>query len=136
MSYSIAAIEDIDADDAKTLKSAGIRTTEKLLEAAKSPKGRKFLAAKTELDEKKLLRWANISDKLRIKGMGREYAALLCAVGVETVRELRYRNPARLAKAMAEANKKRKLVRFLPSEKLVTRWVEHARKLPQKITYR
>jgi predicted RecB family nuclease len=136
MSYSITAIEDIDADDAKTLKSVGIRTTEKLLEAAKSPKGRKFLAAKTELDEKKLLRWANISDKLRIKGMGREYAALLCAVGVETVRELRYRNPARLAKAMAEANKKRKLVRFLPSEKLVMRWVEHARKLPQKITYR
>ena len=136
MSYSITAIEEIDGEDAKALKSVGIRTTEKLLEAAKSPKGRKFLAAKTELDEKKLLRWANISDKLRIKGMGREYAALLCAVGVETVRELRYRNPARLAKAMAEANKKRKLVRFLPSEKLVTRWVEHARKLPQKITYR
>jgi hypothetical protein len=36
---------------------------------------------------------------------------------------------------MADTNKKRKLVRFLPSEKLVTRWVEHARKLPQKITY-
>ena len=136
MSYSITAIEEIDADDAKALKSVGIRTTEKLLEAAKSPKGRKFLAAKTEVDEKRLLRWANISDKLRIKGMGREYAALLCAVGVETVKELRYRNPARLAKAMAEANRKRKLVRFLPSEKLVTRWVEHAKKLPQKITYR
>ena len=88
MSYSIAAIEEIDADDAKALKSVGIRTTEKLLEAAKSPKGRKFLAAKTELDEKKLLRWANIADKLRIKGMGREYAGLLCAVGVETVKEL------------------------------------------------
>ena len=136
MSYSITAIEEIDGDDAKALKSVGIRTTEKLLEAAKSPKGRKFLAAKTELDEKKLLRWANIADKLRIKGMGGEYAGLLCAVGVETVKELRYRNPARLAKAMAEANKKRKLVRFLPSEKLVTRWVEHAQKLPQKITYR
>ncbi len=38
MSYSITAIEDIDADDAKALKSVGIRTTEKLLEAAKSPK--------------------------------------------------------------------------------------------------
>ena len=37
---------------------------------------------------------------------------------------------------MADANKKRKLVRFLPSEKLVTRWVEHAKKLPLKITYR
>jgi|SRR5215471_11380932 predicted flap endonuclease-1-like 5' DNA nuclease len=136
MSYSISAIEDIDADEAKALKSLGIRTTEKLLEAAKNPKGRKFLATKAELDEKRLLRWANIADKLRIKGMGKEYAGLLCEVGVDTVKELQYRNPARLAKSMAEANKKRRLVRFLPSEKLVTRWVEHAKRLPQKITYR
>jgi len=135
MSYSISAIEDIGADEAEALKSVGIRTTEKLLEAAKSPKGRKLLAAQTEVNEKRLLRWANIADKLRIRGMGREYAGLLCEVGVDTVKELRYRNPARLAQSMAEANKRRKLVRFLPSEKLVTRWVEHARRLPQKITY-
>jgi predicted RecB family nuclease len=136
MSYSISALEDIDPDGAKALKAVGIRTTEKLLEAAKNPKGRKSLAAKAELDEKKLLRWANLADKLRIKGMGTEYAGLLCEVGVDTVRELKYRNPARLAKTMADANRKRKLVRFLPSEKLVTRWVEHAKRLPQKITYR
>ncbi len=135
MSYSITAIDAIDADDAEALKSVGIRTAEKLLEAAKSPKGRKLLAAETGLDGKKLLRWANIADKLRIKGMGKGYAGLLCEVGVDTVKELKYRNPAKLAKSIAEANKKRKLVRVLPSEKLVTRWVEHARKLPQKITY-
>jgi len=50
--------------------------------------------------------------------------------------ELKYRNPGNLAKAMAEANKKKKLVRFLPSEKLVVRWVEHAKKLPLKISYK
>ena len=135
MSYPITTIEEIDEDEAAVLKSAGIRTTEKLLEAAKSPKGRKLLSVKVKLDEKRLLRWANIADKLRIKGMGKEYAGLLREVGVDTVKELKYRNPAKLARSMAEANKKRKLVRFLPSEKLVTRWVEHARKLPQKITY-
>jgi predicted flap endonuclease-1-like 5' DNA nuclease len=135
MSYSITAIEEIDVGEATALKSIGIRTTEKLLEAAKSPKGRKELSAKVKLDQKKLLRWANIADKLRIKGMGKEYAGLLREVGVDTVKELRYRNPAKLARSMAEANKRRKLVRFLPSEKLITRWVEHARKLPQKITY-
>jgi predicted RecB family nuclease len=135
MSYPITAIEAIGADEVEALKSVGIRTTEKLLEAAKSPKGRRLLAAKTDLDERRLLRWANIADKLRIRGMGKEYAGLLCEVGVDTVRELQYRNPARLAKSMAEVNKKRKFVRFLPSEKLVTRWVEHARKLPPKITY-
>ena len=135
MAYSIAAIDDLDSDEAATLKSVGIRTTEKLLEAAKSPKGRRELAAMTELDEKRLLHFANLADKLRIKGMGKEYAGLLCAVGVDTVKELKYRNPQKLVKSMADDNKKRKLVRFLPSEKLVKRWVEHARKLPQKITY-
>ena len=44
-------------------------------------------------------------------------------------------NPQKLAQSMAEANRRRKLVRFLPSVKLVTRWIEHARKLTQKITY-
>jgi hypothetical protein len=135
MSYPIAAIDDIGAEEAEALKALGIRTTEKLLEAAKSPKGRKLLAAQTDLEERRLLRWANIADKLRIRGMGRGYAGLLCEVGVDTVKELSYRNPARLAKSMAEANKRRKLVRFLPSEKLVKRWVEHAKRLPQKITY-
>lgn len=135
MSYPITAIEDIGAEEAEALKSVGIRTTEKLLEAAKSPKGRRLLSARTELNEKRLLHWANVADKLRIRGMGKEYAGLLCEVGVETVKELQYRNPARLAKSMAEANKRRKLVRFLPSEKLVRRWVEHARRLPRKITY-
>jgi predicted RecB family nuclease len=135
MSYSLGTIEEIEPDALAVLRSVGIKTTAKLLEAAKSPKGRKLLSTQTKLDERKLLRWANIADKLRIKGMGKEYAGLLREVGVDTVRELKYRNPARLAKAMADTNKKRKLVRFLPSEKLVTRWVEHARKLPQKITY-
>ena len=134
-SYPLNAIEDIDADEIEALKSAGIRSTEKLLDAAKDPKGRKLLAGRTRLDEKRLLRFANMADKLRIKGMGKEYACLLCQVGVDTVKELKYRNPERLAKSMADANKKRKLVRFLPSEKLVTRWVEHAKKLPLKITY-
>ena len=135
MTHPISVIGEIDTDKAETLRSVGIRTTEKLLEAAKSPQGRKELAVKTGVAEKKLLQWANMADKLRIRGMGKEYAGLLREVGVETVKELRYRNPAKLAKSMSDANKRRKLVRFLPSEKLVRRWVEHARKLPQKITY-
>ena len=98
MSYPVTDIEDIDADEAEALKCAGIRTTEKLLEAAKSPKGRKLLAGKTSLDEKRLLRWANIADKLRIKGMGKEYDGLLCEVGVDTVKELQYRRGQQEAK--------------------------------------
>ena len=109
--------------------------TDRLLEAAKSPKDRNLLAAKTGFDKARILGWANAADRMRIKGMGKGYSCLLKAVGVDTIRELKYRNPVNLAKAMSEANKKRKLVRFLPSEKLIARWVEQAGALTSKITY-
>ena len=134
-SYPISKLDGISPDIAATFKSVGIRTTNKLLESAKNAKGRKLLAAKTGFDEKRILRWANMADRMRVTGLGKEYAALLRVVGVDTVRELKYRNPTNLAKAMSEANKKRKLVRLLPSEQAVGRWIEQAKKLPLKITY-
>ena len=135
MSYPIGNLEHFAPGVAATLKSIGIRTTGKLLERAKDPKGRKELAARISIDEKLILRWANMADRMRIKGIAEDYAELLEAAGVDTVRELKYRNPTNLAKAMADANTKRKLVELLPSEKAVRRWIEHARKLPLKITY-
>jgi len=136
MPYPIKQLEGLDAEELKKLKSLGIRTTERLLEEARTPKGRNLLAAKTGIDKARILGWANAADRMRIKGMGKGYSCLLRAVGVDTIRELKYRNPANLAKAMGEANKKRKLVRFLPSEKLIARWVEQAGALSSKITYR
>ena len=135
MSYPNTDIEGIDGDVAAVLKSAGIRSTNRLLEAARTVKGRKMLAEKTGFEEKQLLCWANVADRMRVKGISREYAELLQAAGVDTVKELKYRNPLNLAKAMADANKKRKLVRLLPSEKVVKRWIESAKLLPLKITY-
>ena len=117
------------------LKSVSIRSTGALLEAASTVKGRKALAIKTGFDEKQLLAWANVADRMRVKGISKEYAGLLQAAGVDTVKELKYRNPANLAQAMAEANLKRKMVRLLPSKKVVGRWIDHAKKLPLKITY-
>lgn len=135
-SYPITDIAGIDDDAAAALKSAGIRSTATLLDKAGTPKGRKALAEKTSFNEKQLLCWANVADRMRVKGVSKEYAVLLHHAGVDTVKELKYRNPRNLAEAMAEANRKRKLVRFLPSEKVVERWIEHAKKLPLKISYR
>jgi predicted RecB family nuclease len=136
MSYPITDIDGIDGEAAEILKSAGIRSTERLLEAARSVKGRKMLALKTGFDEKQLLCWANVADRMRVKGIRKEYAELLHAAGVDTVKELKYRNPTNLARAMADANKKAKLVRQLPSEKVVGHWIENAKKLQLKITYK
>lgn len=135
MSYPITDIDGIEGEKAAILKSVRIRTTERLLEAARTVKGRKALAAKTGFAEKQLLCWANVADRMRIPGISREYAELLQAAGVDTVKELRYRSPANLAKAMAEANNKHKMVRLLPSEKVVCRWIASAQKLELKIKY-
>src|SRR5262245_55910031 len=135
MPYALADIAGIGSDAASALRTLGIRTASRLLEAAKDPKGRQRLATEIGVDEKRVLRWANLVDRMRIKGVGEDYAELLRAAGVDTVKELKYRNPAKLAKAMKEANAKRKLVRVMPSDRAVERWVETAKKLPLKITY-
>ena len=133
-SYPLKSL-GVTASEITALKTAGIKTAAALLEAAKTPKGRKELAQVSGLDPKRILELANKADRMRVKGLGKEYADLLHVVGVDTVRELKYRNPGKLAEAMAAANKKRKLVRLVPTEKAVGRWIEEAKKLPLKISY-
>jgi hypothetical protein len=135
MSYPITQLDGIDEEAEGLLRSAGIRTTEKLLEAAKDPKGRKALGARTGIDETLLLRWANMADRMRIKGLGRDYAELLREAGVSTVRELKHRHVGRLQKALKDANEKRRLVKTSPSEKVVGGWIEQAKRLSLKIKY-
>jgi hypothetical protein len=135
MPYAIADLQTLDQSAVSRLKGIGIRTTDKFLECARTPRGRRHLAGQLGYDERRILRWANLVDRMRIKGIGEDYAGLLEAAGVDTVRELKYRNPQRLAQAMAEVNKNRKLVRLLPSDKVVERWVAAARTLPLKISY-
>ncbi|MBR0824162.1 DUF4332 domain-containing protein [Bradyrhizobium manausense] len=135
MTYPISDIEGLSAFAASKLKMLGIRTTDALLEAAGTVKGRKALSAKTGISEQQLLEWANVSDYMRIPGMGKAKIGLVRAAGVTTVRELAYRNPARLAQNMRDVNEKKKLVQLLPSEKSVGDLIAKARKLPPKITY-
>jgi predicted RecB family nuclease len=135
MTYPIADIATIAPALRVKLKEVGIRTTERLIEKAKCVKDRQALAKKIEIDPKIVLQIANLADRMRIKGVGPEYAELLRAAGVDTVHELRYRNPGRLARKMAEINAERKLVRVLPTEPTIQRWIEHAKRLPLKITY-
>ena len=136
MPYPICVVDGISPGIAKKLLAAKIRTTTKLLQVAGSPQGRKLLAEKTGLDAATILRCANMADRMRIKGVGREAAGLLEAAGVDTVRELRYRNPANLADRMKAAMTNAKLARPLPSQRVLTRWIEGARTLKLEIRYK
>jgi predicted flap endonuclease-1-like 5' DNA nuclease len=93
------------------------------------------VAEKAGVSDKLFLRWVNMADLFRIKGVGEEYADLLEAAGVDTVPELRQRNPENLHKKMEEVNEAKKLVRRVPNLKEVTGWIEQAKTLPRKVTY-
>ncbi|MEM8497020.1 MAG: DUF4332 domain-containing protein [Pseudomonadota bacterium] len=135
MGYSIDTIEGIGPANRDKLRGAGIKTTDALLKLCCDKKGRKAAAEKSGCSEGQLLKWVNMADLMRIKGVGEEYSELLEAAGVDTVKELRNRNAENLTKAMADTNAKKKLVRSIPSLKQVTNWVAQAKTLPPTITH-
>lgn len=134
-SYKIEDIEGIGSVKGKKLREAGVNSTTSLLANAVTPKQRKVLAEKTGLDEAQILKFANMADLYRVKGIGSEYAELLEAAGVDTVPELSKRKAANLAQAMSAVNAAKKLVRQLPSEKQVAKWIESAKALPRVLKY-
>ncbi len=132
---TIADIEGIGPAYAEKLAKAGVKSTDALLKAGATPKGRKELAEKTGISEAKILEWVNHVDLYRIKGIGSEYSDLLEEAGVDTVVELAQRVPENLLKKMEEINAAKKLVRRLPVLSMVKDWVDQAKKLERVVKY-
>ncbi|MCU0726646.1 MAG: DUF4332 domain-containing protein [Planctomycetes bacterium] len=131
----LVEIEGIGAKYAGTLEQAGVKSVDALLTAGATRKGREELAAKTGVSGKLILRWVNMADLFRVKGVGEEFADLVEAAGVDTVVELGKRIPANLVKTMQEVNETKKLVRRVPLVGEVEAWVKQAKELPRVVTY-
>jgi len=132
---SLIKIEGIGKKYGTKLKMIGISTTETLLERGRTPSGRQDVADKSGISKKLILEWVNLADLFRIKGVGEEYSDLLEEAGVDTVVELAQRNPANLYEAVVDVNKKKRLVRKLPTEDQIKDWVKQAKKLPRVVEY-
>ncbi|HFD79688.1 MAG TPA: DUF4332 domain-containing protein [Gammaproteobacteria bacterium] len=135
MSYRIDEIEGIGPAYREKLAQVSIATTDDLLKLCCDRKGREEIAEKSGVSTKLILKWANMADLMRVSGIGGEYAELLEAAGVDTIKELRNRNAANLAAAMKQANEEKKLTRMVPSESTVEKWVEQAGELEPTITH-
>jgi len=132
---SIDAIEGIGLKYATKLRKARIRTTEALLKRGGDRAGRKQLVEQTGFSSHQILEWVNRADLFRVKGIGEEYSDLLEASGVDTVKELRTRNAANLTEKMIQVNHDKRLVRRLPTESMVKRWIADAKKLTPAVKY-
>jgi predicted flap endonuclease-1-like 5' DNA nuclease len=97
VALKIEEVEGIGPAYAQKLIAAGVKTDADMLDMAGSAKGRAELSEKTGIAGSLILKWANHVDLMRISGVGPQYAELLEAAGVDTVKELAQRNAANLA---------------------------------------
>jgi len=135
MAKSIQDVEGIGPKYAEQLKQEAINTPDKLLELCCDKKGRKSLAEKTGISESLILKWVNMCDLFRINGIGGQFAELMEAAGVDTVKELRNRNAENLATKMAEVNRAKHLCKISPSLSMVEKWIEQAKSLKPLVTH-
>ncbi len=72
---------------------------------------------------------------MRINGVAGQFAELLEASGVDTVKELKHRVPANLQAKMVEVNEVKNLVNRVPNLAEVEKMVAQAKELEAVITY-
>ncbi len=128
-------VEGIGPSFREKLQTAGITTTDKLLEMCCNKQGRSSIAESTGISEKLVLNWTNKADLMRINGVGPQFSELLEAAGVDTVKELKHRKAENLAAKMLEVNTEKKLARVAPDTKKVEGWVDQAKGMEGLITH-
>ena len=124
---SIDSINGMTHTEATKLRRARVRTTVTFLQIASTRSGRALLTKETGITTPKLLHWAKRAELMKIKNLGRDYADLLEAVGVESVADLKRRNPESLHEMMHNANQAKKIVDRMPSLKRVTNWIDDSK---------
>lgn len=135
MAYKISDIEGIGPAYAEKLGTAGIKTTDDLLAKCASAPGRKAIAEATGISPKLILKWTNHADLFRINGIAGQFAELLEAAGVDTVKEFRHRVPANLHPKLVETNNAKNLCNRVPSLSEVEKMIAQAKELEPLITY-
>lgn len=130
MAVKVINLESVPPDAAEKLESIGIATTDELLPQAAIAPSRQRLADLAGLESAAVLRLARIADLCRIVGLIELHALLLDAVGAGNVRLLRDQDASLLVKALRRKNVELQLVRSVPPESTIARWVGDAKALP------
>ncbi len=135
MSKKITEIEGIGPSFKEKLAIAGVSTVEGLLAAGATKSGRAKIAADSGIDESKVLDWVNMADLFRIKGVGSQFAELLKASGVDTVKELRNRNADNLHAKLVEVQAEKKITKAVPGLSQVNGFIQQAAALNPLVSY-
>lgn len=100
----IEDIEGIGPKFAQALAKAGVKSISDLRTAGKSAAGRQTIADKSGMKIENVTNWVKAADLLRINAMTPDWAELLVASGVDSVKELAQRDAGNLRATMEKTN--------------------------------
>ncbi|MGX5820135.1 DUF4332 domain-containing protein [Chitinophaga lutea] len=135
MSYPIQEIQGIGPNYASKLIGIGVDTVTKLLEDGGGRTGRSRLSESTGIPESLILKWVNHADLMRINGVGDQFAELLEAAGVDTVKELRNRVPENLHEKVVALNAMKNLSGRVPSLNEIKGMIDQAKDMEPAVSH-
>jgi predicted flap endonuclease-1-like 5' DNA nuclease len=112
------------------LKAYGIKDSEDLLLACRTPREVAELARSSGTEVSALMRLLHRAELARIRGIGETYTMLLEEAGVSTTRDLASVAPEDLRARLTRINADKKLVGRVPAQAMVNGWVSKAQRLP------
>jgi hypothetical protein len=131
--FPLKDFRGVDPEDLEKLAAAGIRTSDQMLQAGKTPAQRRALAETTGIPEARILEMVKLSDLARIRGVKGIRARLYYDAGIESVEQLAQMEPDELRATAVEFVERTGFdgVATLPAEARFT--VEEARRLPKVV---
>lgn len=135
MARKVSDIEGIGPAFEAKLNEIGITNVDQLLDKGAAPAGRKEIEEQTGIDHKRVLDWVGMADMFRVKGIASQFAELLKAAGVDTIKELRTRNAENLHKKLEEVNAEKNLTKAVPRLDQIEDFISQAKELEPKVTY-
>ena len=129
-SYSLNKLDALATSEKNVLHGIGIRTTGRLLKMGRTRELQEKLSEETGLPKRKIKHLVRMSDLMRVKGVGEDYSILLNYAGVKTIRDLRNRRADNLSQRIVDENAANRIVRHVPVQSQIARWIDHAKKLP------
>ncbi|MBN2380176.1 DUF4332 domain-containing protein [candidate division WOR-3 bacterium] len=130
---NLECIKGIGRKYLQQLDGMGLKTTSALLERGALPRNRKELSAKLGVNPALILNWVIQCDFFRLKGMKPEYVDVILAADITTVNEMACFDTETLYGRLTHYGNG--FVSKLPSEKLVSGWIDQAGLLPPIIWF-
>lgn len=131
--FPLSGFRGVDSESLERLAAAGIRNSEQMLAAGRTPADRHALSATTGIPKEAILELAKLSDLARIRGVKGVRARLYYDAGIETVEQMAGWDADELRSMIVEFVERTGFggVATLPAEARFT--VSEARKLPKRL---